>query len=52
MRVFEVAEIRLSMANRHHFTVDLAPFGLENRNEVFVPTDEPHGQIEATVARA
>jgi urate oxidase len=31
--------------------VDLSRFGLENRNEVFVPTEEPHGLIEARVGR-
>ena len=29
----------------------LAPFGLKNKNEIFTPTDAPHGQIEATVSR-
>jgi urate oxidase len=48
----EIAEIHLAMPNKHCLLLDLSPFGLENRNEVFVPTDEPHGQIEATVARA
>jgi urate oxidase len=31
--------------------VNLAPFDLENANEIFVPTDEPHGEIEAIVTR-
>ena len=31
--------------------VDLTPFGLENRNEIFVATEEPHGVIEATLVR-
>ena len=47
----EVSAIRLVMPNRHHLPVDLAPFGLENRNEVFVATEEPYGLIEATLAR-
>jgi urate oxidase len=47
----EIAQVTLSMPNKHCLPVDLSPFGMENRNEVFVPTDEPHGQIEATVAR-
>jgi urate oxidase len=47
----EVASIHLVMPNRHHLPVDLTPFGLENRNEVFVPTEEPHGLIEATLVR-
>jgi urate oxidase len=47
----EVTEIRISMPNKHHLPVDLAPFGLENRNEIFVATEEPFGLIEATVRR-
>jgi urate oxidase len=47
----ELVEIDLTMPNRHHLPVDLAPFGLTNRNEIFVATTEPHGLIRGTVAR-
>jgi urate oxidase len=47
----EVAEVRLSLPNKHHLLVDLAPFGLENPNEVFVATDRPYGLIEGTITR-
>lgn len=47
----EVAEIRLRMPNKHALLVDLAPFGLDNPNEVFLPIDEPSGYIEGTLAR-
>ena len=47
----EVAEIRLSMPNKHHFAVDLTPFGLDNENEVFYASDRPYGLIEGTVMR-
>jgi urate oxidase len=47
----EVAEVRLSLPNRHHIAVDLAPFGLDNPNEVFVANDRPYGLIEGTVLR-
>ena len=47
----EVTEIRIAMPNKHHLPVDLAPFGLENRNEVFVATEAPYGLIEATIRR-
>ena len=46
-----IKSIRLSMPNKHCLLVNLKPFGMENANEVFVPTDEPHGLIEATVER-
>jgi urate oxidase len=47
----EVSAIRLVMPNKHHLPVDLTRFGLENRNEIFVPTEEPYGLIEATLVR-
>jgi urate oxidase len=47
----DVAEIRFSAPNKHHFLVDLEPFGLENEGEVFIATDRPYGLIEATVLR-
>lgn len=43
--------IDLAMPNKHCLLIDLSPFGLENKNEIFIPTDEPHGQIEVSVAR-
>jgi urate oxidase len=45
----EVVEVRMSMPNKHHFLVDLAPFGLDNDNEVFHADDRPYGLIEAAV---
>jgi urate oxidase len=46
-----VAEVRLSMPNKHHFVVDLSPFGLANDNEVFHADDRPYGLIEGAVLR-
>jgi urate oxidase len=46
-----VSSITLVMPNKHHLPVDLTGFGLENRNEIFVATDEPYGRIEATLTR-
>ena len=47
----DIAEVRLSLPNKHHFTVDLQPFGLENGNEVFFAADRPYGLIEGSVVR-
>jgi urate oxidase len=47
----EIAEIRFSMPNTHHFLVDLSPWGLENPNEVWYAADRPYGLIEAAVTR-
>ncbi|MFI6388145.1 factor-independent urate hydroxylase [Nonomuraea sp. NPDC050540] len=47
----EVCEIRFAMPNKHHFLVDLAPFGLDNDNEVYYAADRPYGLIEGAVLR-
>ncbi|WP_433800343.1 factor-independent urate hydroxylase [Actinomycetospora sp. CA-084318] len=47
----EIAEIRFSMPNKHHFLVDLSPWGLDNPNEVWFAADRPYGLIEAVVTR-
>ncbi len=47
----EVASLRMACPNKHYIPINLAPFGLHNQGEVFLPTDEPHGQIECTVGR-
>ncbi|WP_017976737.1 factor-independent urate hydroxylase [Actinopolyspora halophila] len=47
----EVAEVRMSLPNKHHFLVDLERFGMENENEVFFAADRPYGLIEGTVTR-
>ncbi|MBX9930995.1 MAG: urate oxidase [Methylobacterium sp.] len=47
----EISEIRFAMPNKHYIPINLSPFGLPNDGEVFLPTDEPHGQIEATIGR-
>jgi urate oxidase len=46
-----IEEIRMSMPNKHYLPVNLEPFGLDAANEVFCPTDEPHGLIEAVFHR-
>jgi urate oxidase len=47
----DVVDITLRLPNRHHLLVNLEPFGLDNPNVVFVPTDEPYGLIEGTIRR-
>ncbi|AUX32937.1 MULTISPECIES: factor-independent urate hydroxylase [Sorangium] len=46
-----VDELSLSLPNKHCLLVDLSRFGLGNDNEIFVPVDEPHGLIHATMKR-
>jgi len=47
-----IDEVYMLMPNKHNLLVDLGRFGQTNPNHIFVPTDEPHGTIEATVRRA
>ncbi|WP_062648959.1 factor-independent urate hydroxylase [Streptomyces maremycinicus] len=47
----EIDEVRFSLPNKHHFLVDLKPFGLKNEHEVYYAADRPYGLIEATVLR-
>ena len=44
-----VCEVRLALPNKHHYIVDLSPFGLENDREVYLAGDRPYGLIEGTV---
>lgn len=50
----DLAEVRFSAPNKHHFLVDFSGFrvdGLTNDGEVFVAADRPYGLIEAEVVR-
>lgn len=44
-----ICEVRLALPNKHHYLVDLTPFGLENDREVYLAGDRPYGLIEGTV---
>jgi urate oxidase len=46
-----IREIHLSLPNRHFNLVDLDPLGMDNPAEVFLPIEEPHGSIEATLRK-
>ena len=45
----QIIEIQFAAPNKHHFEVDLSPFGLENNSEVFHAADRPYGLTHATV---
>jgi len=47
----EVCSVALSMPNQHRLLVNLAPFGMENPNEIFVATREPYGLITGAMSR-
>jgi urate oxidase len=47
----EISDVNLVMPNLHCLLIDLKPFGQTNPNALFVPTDAPHGLIEATIVR-
>jgi urate oxidase len=48
----DLLEISLTLPNKHCLLLDLSPFGMENNNEIFVPTDQPHGLIEGRLSRS
>ncbi len=47
----EIVDIELAMPNKHCLLVDLSRFGQTNPNEIFVPIDEPYGNIVARICR-
>jgi urate oxidase len=47
--VKDICEVRLTLPNKHHFTVEMEPFGLQTDNDVFWAADRPYGLIEGTV---
>ena len=47
----EIDDIEITMPNKHCLLVDLSRFGQDNPNQIFVPTDEPSGYIEARLRR-
>lgn len=47
----ELTQISLAAPNKHCNRIDLSLFHRDNQHTLFVPTDEPHGQIEVTMGR-
>jgi urate oxidase len=48
----EIGQLRLAMPNKHYLPLNLSAFGRPAKQDIlFLPTDEPHGQIEAVVGR-
>jgi urate oxidase len=47
-----VREIHLSLPNKHFNLIDLDPLGMDNPAAVFLPVEEPHGPVEATLRKA
>ncbi len=47
----EIMDVELAMPNKHCLLIDLSRFGQTNPNEIFVPTDEPYGNIVARIVR-
>ncbi|KPP67328.1 uricase-like, partial [Scleropages formosus] len=47
-RVPEVEEIEIIMPNQHYFTIDMTKMGINNKDEVYLPLDNPSGNITGT----
>lgn len=50
-RVPAVLDMHMSMPNVHNLPLDLSRYGVPVNTDVLVPTDEPHGMIEARLTR-
>jgi urate oxidase len=46
-----IAEIHLWLVDRHYRMADLGSFGVDNPAEVFLPSEEAHGLIEAKLRK-
>ena len=47
----EISEISMACPNLHYIPMNLSAFKLDNPGVIFLPTNEPHGQIQCTVGR-
>lgn len=47
-----ISGVRLRLPNKHRVPFNFKPLGLEFENDIFVPTNEPSGEISATIERA
>jgi len=47
----EIERASLACPNKHRIPLGLSRFGFDDRKQVFLPTDEPHGRCECAVAR-
>ncbi len=47
-----INKIHLTMPNIHCLPVDLTRFGEQNKNEIFMPIDDPHGYIQCALTRS
>ncbi|MCO5561893.1 hypothetical protein L7F22_015518 [Adiantum nelumboides] len=50
-RMPEIDSIKLSMPNLHFIPVNMPTIGVKFDHDVYLPTDEPHGTIEASLVR-
>ena len=46
-----ISKIHLSLPSKHFRLADLAPLGMDNPGTVFLPADEPHAVITATLRK-
>ena len=47
-----IGEIHLALPRHHFDLVDLAPLGMDNPGALFLPQDDPHTVVEATLRKA
>lgn len=47
----QIGYVEMVMPNIHYFTVNMAPFGMANKDEILMATDKPAGLIKAALSR-
>ncbi|XP_072046161.1 uricase-like [Amphiura filiformis] len=50
-KIPQVERVDMEMPNVHYFLADLAKIGMQNNNEVFMPTEKPFGYIRGAIER-
>lgn len=50
-KISHIEDVSFRLPNIHVLTTDLSPLGIKDNKTVFIPTNDPHGDIAATVSR-
>ncbi|XP_033642931.1 uricase-like [Asterias rubens] len=50
-KINQIDQVELEMPNVHYFLADLKKIGMENNDEIMMPTVDPHGIIRAALRR-
>jgi urate oxidase len=48
----QIQNIEINLPNSHYLLSNIADFGFENDNEIFIPSSEPYGNIFASMSKS